>query len=92
MTDTPDHPCAHADRVREARNHRSLAAAALVEGDTSIKTLSDYRRWLTVSRLLGDIDEAEAQDSLGRAQAIFTANVSRAVMKLPPHLEPDTRS
>lgn len=79
-------------KVSEARLHRSIHASALVGGSVNLNDLLDYRRWLAVSRLLGDIDDEEAEASLGRAQAVYTANTSRAVMQLPPHLEPPTRT
>lgn len=73
-------------RIAEAKEARAQVATLLVGGSCSLALLTDYRRWLTVSRLLGDISDADAQASYERACNVYAANCGRIVdpMVLPP--------
>lgn len=75
MTVDPD----IAMQLHEAREARALVAARLVEGSCDLTLLGEYRRALTLSRLLGDISEEEAEASYGRACQVYAANCGRAL-------------
>lgn len=68
-----------AHTLEHARQERVRVAGMLVAGVTDISVLAEYRKWLTISRLLGDVSEAEADASYGRACNILAASAGKAI-------------
>lgn len=72
-------------KVIEARAMRASIAGQLVQGSCDLGLLTQYRDWLTISRLLGDIEEEEAKASYDRACQVYSANCKETVSGIPAY-------
>ena len=70
--------------LARARWWAVASANALTDGTTELRHLAAYKRWITVLRLLGEISEDDAEDSISRANTLYSRNVANAHSRIQP--------